>query len=51
MKTKTMKIIGIACAAVGFGISIIQKQVDDRKLEELIDEKVQQKINETQQQE
>lgn len=41
---KTMKIIGFACTAIGFGISLIQKQLDDKNLEEKIAREVSKKL-------
>ena len=43
---KTVKIIGTVVTLVGFGISIIQKQLDDKKLEEMVRKEVQRQLAE-----
>ena len=43
---KTVKIIGTVVTLVGFGISIIQKQLDDKKLEEMVRKEVQRHLAE-----
>lgn len=43
-KDKTIKLIGTAISLVGFGISLLQKQLDDRKLQDLIKKEVQKQL-------
>lgn len=44
-KDKTIKIIGTVVTLVGFGISIIQKQLDDKNLEEKVRKEVERQLN------
>lgn len=46
-ENKTIKIIGLACSVIGFGISLIQKQLDDRKLNDLVAKEVAKQLNES----
>lgn len=41
---KVIKIVGTVITIVGFGISIIQKQLDDKKLEDLVAKQVQKQL-------
>lgn len=43
-KDKTLKIVGTVVTLVGFGITFIQKQLDDRKLEDLVKKEVQRQL-------
>lgn len=47
-KDKTIKIIGTVVTLVGFGISIIQKQLDDKNLEEKVRLEVERQLNQEQ---
>lgn len=46
-KDKSMKYVGLACTLIGFGLTMVQKQLDDKKLQEIVDETVQKKLNES----
>ena len=40
MKRKSMKIIGMAVTVIGIGVELLSDWVDERKLDEMIDEKI-----------
>ena len=40
MKRKSIKIIGIAVTVIGIGVELLSDWVDERKLDEMIDEKI-----------
>ena len=42
---KLVKIIGIACTVIGFGLTMVQKKLDDDKLQEFIQEEVSKQLN------
>lgn len=44
---KMVKIIGVACTVIGMGITLIQKQLDDRKLEETIKNEVSRQLEQS----
>lgn len=44
-KNKAIKIVGTVVTIVGFGITFIQKQLDDKKLEELVKKEIQKQLN------
>ena len=37
---KFVKVLGMACAVIGFGLTIVQQQVEDKKMEETIRKEV-----------
>ena len=43
-KDKTIKGVGLAITLIGFGISIIQKQLEDKKLEDIVRKEVQKQL-------
>lgn len=46
-ENKTIKIIGLACSVIGFGITLIQKQLDDKKLNDIVAKEVAKQLSET----
>lgn len=44
---KMVKLIGVACTVIGFGITMIQKQLDDKKFEEAIKEEVSRQLEQS----
>lgn len=42
---KIVKYVGIACTLIGFGLTMVQKKLDDAKLQELIQEEVSKQLN------
>ena len=40
MKRKSIKIIGVAVTVIGIGVELLSDWVDERKLDEMIDEKI-----------
>ena len=40
MKRKSIKIIGVAVTVIGIGVELLSDWVDERKLDETIDEKI-----------
>lgn len=40
MKRKSIKIIGMAVTIIGIGVELLSDWVDERKLDEMIDEKI-----------
>lgn len=44
-KDKSIKIIGFACAIVGFGVTMINKQLDDKKLNNLVENEVRKQLD------
>lgn len=44
-KNKGLKIIGVGCMVAGVIIDMIQKQLDDKKLEDLVAKQVQKQLN------
>ena len=43
-KDTTLKIVGFACTAIAFAVSVVQKKLDDQKLESIVSEEVQRQI-------
>lgn len=44
-KDKAIKIVGTVVTLIGFGISVIQKQLDDKKLESIVQKEVQRQLD------
>lgn len=42
---KTLKLIGVACSIIGVGISLIQKQLDNKNLQDLVNREIQKQLN------
>ena len=40
MKRKSIKIIGVAVTVIGIGVELLSDWVDEQKLDEMIDEKI-----------
>lgn len=40
MKRKSIKIIGVAVTVIGIGVELLSDWVDERKLDAMIDEKI-----------
>lgn len=43
--TKFIKILGIACTIIGFGLTIIEDRLEDIKTEKIIEKEVSKQIN------
>ncbi len=43
---KAVKAIGVTVTLIGFGITMIQKQLDNKKLEDLVAEEVDRRLSE-----
>lgn len=39
-KDNTLKVIGFACMIVGFGVEMISKQLEEKKLEKLVEAEI-----------
>lgn len=44
-KEKTIKLVGMVITIIGFGIGIVQKQLDDKKLEDLVQKEIQKQLS------
>lgn len=42
---KLVKIVGVACTIIGFGLTLVKDKLDDAKLQELIEKEVSKQIN------
>lgn len=49
-KDKTMKLIGLACTLIGFGITIIKDKIEDDKLETIVAKEVKKQLEQSKEQ-